>query len=236
MKPIGERKKIFIVLLLLIGPGLVLIYLSKADHNFSILPYYGEREVVYLPDGTTDTLYHRVPEFTLLDHDSLERTWDDFAGKIIVADFFFTTCPTICPIMTKQMVRLQWLLEDPAYKDVHFLSHSVNPRHDTPHVLRKYGEAQGADFSRWTFLTGEQDAIFELGLEGYLLSTMEDDAAPGGFLHSSMFVLVDKDRHIRGFFDGTSTTEVDDLVIDIKMLLKQEKMKESEIVRPWARQ
>jgi protein SCO1/2 len=232
MKQTKPLKKFFIIFLLLVGPGLVLIYLSKADHKFQVLPYYGERDVVFKNGSATgDTIYHQVPGFYLFDQDSIPRTEEDFAGKIIVADFFFTTCPTICPIMTKQMTRLQWLLDDPAYQDVHFLSHTVNPKHDTPAVLKAYAYEQGADLKRWTFLTGEQESIFELGFEGYLLSTMEDEAAPGGFLHSSMFVLVDRNRHIRGFFDGTSTNEVDDLVIDIKMLLKEEKMTESEKVR-----
>ncbi len=232
MKPTKPLKKFFIISLLLVGPGLVLIYLSKADHKFKVLPYYGERDLDYNSGSELpDTLYHQIPNFFLLDQDSTLRTQEDFAGNIIVADFFFTTCPTICPIMTKQMTRLQWLLDDPAYKDVHFLSHTVNPGHDTPTVLKAYANEQGADLSRWTFLTGEQESIFELGFEGYLLSTMEDEGAPGGFLHSSMLVLVDRNRHIRGFFDGTSTKEVDDLLIDIKMLLKEEKMKESEKVR-----
>ena len=158
-------------------------------------------------------------------------SFSDYEGKIIVADFFFTTCPTICPIMTKQMTRLQWLLEDNSYDDVHFLSYTVNPEHDTAEVLKDYADEQGADLSSWTFITGDQEEIFELGFEGYLLSTQEDELAPGGFLHSSMFVLLDRDRHIRGFYDGTSTKEVDDLVTDIKMLKKQEVMRPSEIVK-----
>ncbi len=227
MKP--ETRKIIILLLLLIGPGLVLIYLSKADHKFQLLPYCGESDVVWNEaTQSSDTIRHTVPDFRFLNQDSVEVTFEDFEGKILVADFFFTTCPTICPIMTKQMTRLQWMLDDKAYQDVHFLSHTVNPSNDTPSVLKKYGEEQGAEFDRWTFVTGDQQAIFDQGFEGYLLSTQEDAGAPGGFLHSSMFVLVDRDRHIRGFYDGTSTSEVDDLVTDIKMLLKEEVMKETE--------
>jgi protein SCO1/2 len=133
--------------------------------------------------------------------------------------------------MTKQMTRLQWLLEDEVYRQVHFLSHTVNPKHDTPEVLKAYALEQGADLERWTFLTGNQEIIFEHGFEGYLLNTQEDAGAPGGFLHSSMFVLVDKERRIRGFYDGTSTKEVDDLVTDIKMLMKEASMRESEKIR-----
>ena len=232
MPQVSEPKKFFILLLLLIGPGLVLIWLSKADHKFQILPYYGEKDLMISPEtGKEDTLYHTVPDFSFLNQDSEIVTQDDFEGKILVVDFFFTTCPSICPIMTKQMARLQWLLEDPAYEDVRFLSHTVNPEYDTPEVLKEYAETEGADLRRWTFVTGEKDKIYDQGFYGYLLSTQEDEAAPGGFLHSPMFVLVDKGRHIRGFYDGTSSSEVDDLVTDIKMLKKEEVMKESEKVK-----
>ncbi len=232
MKPVTERKKFIVLLLLLLGPGVLLIFLSKADHKFQLLPYYGERELVFVAgQEVPDTLYHKVPDFSFTTQENEEVTFADFEGKIIVADFFFTTCPTICPIMTKQMTRLQWLLDDAVYEQVHFLSHTVNPKNDTPEVLKAYAEEQGADTRRWTFLTGDQEEIFEQGFEGYLLSTQEDEAAPGGFLHSSMFVLVDKERNIRGFYDGTSTKEVDDLVTDIKMLIKEASLSESEKVR-----
>ncbi len=231
MSGITERKKLLLLFVLLLGPGLVLIFLSKADHNFKTLPYYGPKEPVITEGGaTTDTIYHKVPDFSFTNQFGQRNSWVDFEGKIIVADFFFTTCPTICPIMTKQMTRLQWMLEDPVYDDVHFISHTVNPQNDTPEVLMEYGKEQGADFESWTFLTGDQNKTFEHGFEGYMLSTQEDSEAPGGFLHSSMFVLLDRDRHIRGFYDGTSSKEVDDLVTDIKMLKKEETMKKSEKV------
>lgn len=229
MKPASQSRKIFILLLLLIGPGLVLIFLSKADHKFLLLPYYGEPEISFIAGSDEiDTVQFTVPDFSFINQDSVEVTFADFEDKILVVDFFFTTCPTICPIMTKQMTRLQWILDDSAYEDIRFLSHTVNPKHDTPSVLKAYGTEQGADWNRWSMVTGNQEIIFDQGFNGYLLSTQEDAGAPGGFLHSSMFVLVDKDRHIRGFFDGTSTKEVDDLVMDIKMLMKEGVMRESE--------
>lgn len=227
MKKMPKSGKYIILLLLLLGPGLFLILLSKGTHKFQTLPYYGLRDVS--PSG--DTLYHKVPDFSFINQNGEKVTFVDFEGKIVVADFFFTNCPTICPIMTKQMTRLQWLLEDPSFKDVKFLSHTVNPENDTPEVLMEYAIANDADLDRWTFVTGDQQDIFDQGFEGYLLSTQEDSGAPGGFLHSSNFVLIDKDRHIRGFYDGTSTKEVDDLMTDIKMLLKEEKMTDEEKVQ-----
>jgi protein SCO1/2 len=126
--------------------------------------------------------------------------------------------------MTKQLTRLQWQMEDPAFDQVQILSHTVDPQHDTPEVLKEYAEKNGARLDNWSFLTGKKEAIYEQGMKGYLLSTQEDEAAPGGFLHSGNFVLLDKDRHIRGFYDGTSTKEVDDLMDDILMLLKEEEV------------
>ncbi len=224
MKALPKGAKYFILLLLLLGPGLFLILLSKGTHKFQTLPYYGIKDVA----ENGDTIYHKVPDFNFINQNAEEVSFADFSGKIIVADFIFTTCPTICPIMTKQMTRLQWMLEEPSFKDVKFLSHTVNPTNDTPEVLMEYAKANDADLDRWTFVTGNQQDIFDQGFNGYMLSTQEDSGAPGGFLHSSNFVLIDKDRHIRGFYDGTSSKEVDDLVDDIKMLLKEEKMTDEE--------
>ena len=217
-----QGRKFFILITLLVVPGLVLILLSKAEHKFQYLPYYGPKTVLPIA-GTeeADTLYHSVPDFSLIDQDGRSISWETFEGDIVVGSFFFTSCPTICPIMTKQMVRLQWMLEGHAFGKVKFLSHTVDPLTDTPERLKRYGEENGADFDRWTFATGDKSEIYTLGMEGYLLSTQEDDAAPGGYLHSGHFVLVDPDRRIRGFYDGTSAKEVDDLADDIRMLMKE---------------
>ncbi len=228
MKAAPRNVKFLVLLVLLVGPGLVLILLSKGDHKFQSLPYYGERDVE-ITGSSVDTIYHVVPDFSFVNQNGRKVSFADFQDKIIVADFFFTTCPTICPIMTKQMVRLQWRLEDSVFDDVHFLSHTVNPSHDSPEVLLQYAKDNDADLSKWTFVTGDQEVIFDQGFNGYMISAQEDGSAPGGFLHSSMFVLIDKDRHIRGYYDGTSSKEVDDLVDDIKMLKKEESEKNAEV-------
>lgn len=216
--------KYIILLLLLVGPGLILIYLSKSDHVFKSLPYYGVKEVVDVPgQAVPDTIYYQVPDFDFTNQNGESTTFEDFQDKIMVVDFFFTSCPTICPIMTTEMGRLQMQLDDPAFKDVRFLSHTVDPRHDTPEVLKEFAKRNNADLSRWTFVTGDQQKIFDQGFKGYMISAQEDSTAAGGFLHSSYFILIDRNRHIRGFYDGTSSKEVDDLLGDIKILLKEEK-------------
>lgn len=225
MKPAGRTKKYVLLALLMIGPGLALLYISKGDHNFEYLPYLGKRDVEYKQvngQEVADTVYHQVPSFEMVNQFGDTVSLSDFDDKILVVDFFFTTCPTICPIMTKQMSRLQWKLDDAAYKDVHFLSFSVNPGYDTPQVLHAYAEEHGADLDRWTFLTGEKGEIYDLAVNGLLVPAQEDVSAPGGFLHSEKFILVDREQHIRGMYDGTNTEQVDNLVTDIKMLLKEE--------------
>jgi len=146
-------------------------------------------------------------------------------GKIVVVDFFFTRCTTICPKMSTHMQQLQFKLDDDAFDDVLFLSHSVDPEYDTPEVLRAYSKKLEADTARWKFLTGAKADLYLQGSEGYYLAAKEDVMAPDGFLHSEQFVLVDKDKHIRGYYDGTDQEAMNNLAGDIKMLLKEEKIK-----------
>lgn len=209
-------------------------WLGFARHRFQFLPVLGPKEVVAVErDGTTviDTLYHTIPAFRLIDRYGRPFTDRDVQGKIVVADFFFTRCGTICPKMGVQMQQLQLKLNDDAFEDVVFLSHTVDPEHDTPEVLDAYGRRLEADTARWKFLTGPKEDIYRLGAEGYLLAAREDVLAEGGFLHSEKFVLVDKERRIRGFYDGTTMEGMNAVAADIKMLLKEEKVKRAEAER-----
>jgi protein SCO1/2 len=205
--------------------------LGLVKHNFEFLPYFGPREVEYRDVGgvmVADTLYHRVPPFAFTDQSGSRLTSDDLEGKILIVDFFFTRCTTICPRMKTQLQRLQFQLGDPAFDDVVFLSHTVDPEHDTPEVLRYHARKLKADTTRWKFLTGTKEELYGLGADGYFLAAREDVLAEDGFLHSEMFVLVDRDRHIRGYYDGTSTEEVNRLVGELKMLMKEEKIRAAE--------
>ena len=120
---------------------------------------------------------------------------------------------------------------DEAYKDVVFLSHTVDPEYDTPAVLNEHAEKLEADSARWKFLTGSAQDIYRLGNTGYLLSALEDSASAEQFLHDSRFVLVDKQRHIRGYYEGTTSTGMNALAADLKMLLKEERIKAAEAER-----
>jgi protein SCO1/2 len=205
-------------LLFLLFPVALVISCSSPSEKTSEpaeLPILGERYV----DDNQDTVYHSIADFAFVNQvgDTIRK--EDMAGKIYVADFFFTTCPTICPVMKKEMLRVYELFKgDPNFR---ILSHSIDPSHDTQAVLKDYAEKLGVpDAATWNFLTGDQEKIFEIGQTSYLTTTMADDMEPGGFLHSGAFLLVDQQGRIRGVYDGTKTDQVDRLLADIPKLLK----------------
>lgn len=188
---------------------------SEKTSEIAELPILGERYV----DDNQDTVYHSIADFAFVNQvgDTIRK--EDMAGKIYVADFFFTTCPTICPVMKKEMLRVyEQFKGEPNFR---ILSHSIDPSHDTQVVLKDYAEKLGVpDAATWNFLTGDQEKIFEIGQTSYLTTTMADDMEPGGFLHSGAFLLVDQQGRIRGVYDGTKTEQVDRLLADIPKLLK----------------
>jgi len=188
---------------------------SEKTSETAELPILGERYV----DDNQDTVYHSIADFAFVNQvgDTIRK--EDMAGKIYVADFFFTSCPTICPVMKKEMLRVyEQFKGDPNFR---ILSHSIDPSHDTQAVLKDYAEKLGVpDAATWNFLTGDQEKIFEIGQTSYLTTTMADDMEPGGFLHSGAFLLVDQQGRIRGVYDGTKTDQVDRLLADIPKLLK----------------
>lgn len=209
-------------------------WLGLVQHHFQFLPYYGPKETVLVErDGrpVVDTIHHTIPPFSFTGIDGRPFTDRDTEGKITVVDFFFTRCTTICPRMKVQLQQLQLRLDDPAYDDVLILSHTVDPEHDTPEVLAEHARKLQADTARWKFLTGSKEALYRQGSEGYLLAAQEDVLAPDGFLHSEKFVLVDRERHIRGMYDGTTAEGMNALAADLKMLLKEERIKAAEAER-----
>lgn len=165
----------------------------------------------------TDTIYTTIPDFRFVNQDGESFTEQDLNGKIYVADFFFTTCPSICPIMKTQMLRVHERFKNNS--KVHIVSHSIDPTHDTVEVLREYADRLGVETKSWTFLHGEMDSIFRVAQEGYLVSAKEDSLAPGGLLHSGAFILVDPEKRIRGYYDGTKEQDVDQLMNDMDILL-----------------
>jgi len=179
------------------------------------LPIFGEREVV-----GGDTVYHTIADFQFVNQDSVVVTNETFKGKICVADFFFTTCRTICPIMKSQMARVNVAIKD--MPDVLIVSHSIDPEHDTVGLLHDYAERLGAKSDKWYFLTGRpRDYVFDIAQTSYFSTAMEDKSEPDGFVHSGAFLLVDKEGRLRGKYDGTVEEDVDRLIADIERLRKE---------------
>lgn len=175
------------------------------------LPYLGNHDI-----NGTDTVYHRIPDFAFLSQDSALITNQDLAGKIYVADFFFISCPTICPKVKKQMLRIYDKYK--GREDFMLLSHTIDPKRDTVERLKMYAQNLGVDDGQWLFVTGEKNKIYDIA-EDYMSIAREDPDAPGGFDHSGWVLLIDKQGHIRSFADGTNPEKVDQLLEDIDWLL-----------------
>lgn len=192
---------------------LILAACSPSRHEEK-LPILGERMV----EGS-DTIFHTIADFRFVDQDSNIVTQETFKDKIYVADFFFTSCRTICPIMKTQMLRVYDSIEsDP---DVVLLSHTIDPEYDTVGLLHDYANRLGVKSDKWHFVTGNQDDIYNIAQTSYFATAMADDAEPDGFIHSGAFLLVDKDRRIRGKYDGTKDEDVNRLLRDIARLKKE---------------
>lgn len=175
------------------------------------LPIFGEREF----DGK-DTTFHTIAPFAFINQDGAMVTNDTFNDKIYVADFFFTSCRTICPIMKSQMKRVyDATANDP---DVLILSHTIDPEYDTVELLHNYAKMLDVTSDRWHFVTGARDSIYKVAQTSYFVTATEDRSEPDGFIHSGAFLLVDKKQRIRGKYDGTREADVDRLLKDIEKL------------------
>ena len=203
-----------------------LVACSEPDQNNSrvdTLPFYNEATFtphwISANEEALDT-FHRISPFKLINQDGDIITEKNFEGKIYVVDFFFTTCPGICAKMTTNMMELQdeFLNDD----DVLLLSHSVTPERDSVSVLKRYAEEKGISSKTWHLVTGRQEEIYRLGRKDYFV---EEDLGlnkeEGEFLHTENFVLMDKNRHIRGIYNGLNKIAVNQLINDIKTLKKE---------------
>lgn len=199
--------------------GVIIAYfVQKKDR----LPIYNPSDInPSLVDESVRKLDHghRIQQFTLINQVGDTITEKNFEGKIYVADFFFTRCGGICPKMSKQMDRAARELKEE--KDVMFLSHSVTPEADSVPVLADYAELYGADPEQWMLVTGDKKEIYDLARKFYFAVTSNGKGDSTDFIHTENFILIDKEKRIRGFYDGTSSKEVDKLIDDIHILLKE---------------
>lgn len=160
--------------------------------------------------------YHTIADFELVNQNGDTITQETYADKIYIADFFFTTCPTICPVMTANMADIQEVIRDD--DEVLLLSHSVTPEIDSVQQLKKYALEKGVIDSKWNLVTGSKKQIYELARKSYLAVLTDGDGGPYDMIHTENFILVDKERRIRGFYDGTNPDEIAELLEDLKVL------------------
>lgn len=186
------------------------------------LPVFGHKQIIErIENGQTvyDTIDHTIPDFEFTDQEGNLITNQTFSNQIYVADFFFTSCPTICPVMQTQMLRVYKTFDE--NDEVAFLSHTIDPDYDNVEVLKDYADRLEVSSDRWHFVTGNKDEIYQIGEKSYLVAAGQDEEAPGGYLHSGAFLLIDKERRIRGVYDGTQADQVDLLIQDIRGLLEE---------------
>ena len=212
------RYRLFFIVLTVLS-GIIIVLMYQALQPQKRLAIYQPSMVN--PDLVDSTLvyvkkYHSIADFKLINQNGDTVTQEQYAQKIYIADFFFTTCPTICPMMTANMVDIQKIIQDD--DEVMLLSHSVTPEIDSVPQLKKYALEKGVIDAKWNLVTGDKKQIYELARKSYLAVLTDGDGGPYDMIHTENFILVDKERRIRGFYDGTSSEEVTQLLEDLKVL------------------
>ncbi|MBC7399913.1 MAG: SCO family protein [Mucilaginibacter sp.] len=185
----------------------------KFNSEQAALPIFGNRTPTTV-NGKTDTIYQTIPAFTTVNQYGDSITNKNLDGNIYVADFFFTTCPSICPTMHRNMLTVFDAFK--AEKDIKIISYSIDPKHDSVAVLKKYADKMGVTGNTWWLLQGKKEEIYKLS-ESYLVGKPKEDARQQ-FIHDGFFILIDKQKRIRGFYDGTVPEQVANLITDIKKL------------------
>ncbi|MDB5007597.1 MAG: hypothetical protein JWP45_1990 [Mucilaginibacter sp.] len=205
---------------LLTAIAIILVWSAcKFNSNDKKLPIYGNRQAVtkvVKGQNVTDTVYQTIPSFKFINQYGDSISDKQLAGKIYVADFFFTSCPSICPIMQRNMLNVYNTYKNTG--DVNILSFTIDPKYDSVKVLKKYADKLGVTGKMWWFLQGKKDATYTLAEKSYLVAVSKDTTVPGGYVHQGYFVLIDKQKRIRGSYDGTSPEQVTQLIDDIKTL------------------
>ena len=213
-----KKYKIFLRVLLVVSTIILALFYDALKPK-KVLPIYQPSMVNYeLVDSTLQHVkkYHKIAPFSFENQNGKTITQDDYEGKIYIADFFFTTCPTICPKMTANMVNIQEeILND---STVMLLSYSVTPKIDSVLQLKKYAIEKGVNDEKWNLLTGNKKEIYTMARKSYLVVKEDGDGGPYDMIHTENFILVDPEKRIRGFYDGTNTLAMRELLIDLEIL------------------
>lgn len=213
-----KQFKFFWISFLILSLAIVITIYSilKPDR---VLPIYQPSRVnAEMVDTTIQYIskYHKIADFSLVNQNGKTITQEDYKDKIYVADFFFTTCQTICPIMTDHMADVQKAIMKDA--DVMLLSHTVTPEIDSVAQLKKYALEKGVNDNKWNLVTGDKKQIYELARKSYMAVKTDGNGDKYDMIHTENFMLIDKKRQIRGYYDGTKAEDIEQLLADIKVL------------------
>ncbi|TDQ32568.1 SCO family protein [Zeaxanthinibacter enoshimensis] len=218
MREFFSKYKTFALVMLLLSAIIVTLFYSALKPEQTLPVYQPTDFDAKLVDSSIQLVrkYHTIADFSLLNQNGKTITQEDYRDKIYIADFFFTTCPSICPIMTRNMADLQEELKE--QEDVMLLSHSVTPEIDSVPRLKAYALENGVIDEKWNLLTGPKKDIYELARKSYLVVQEDGDGGPFDMIHTENFVLVDKERRIRGTYDGTKKEDMERLLADVEIL------------------
>jgi Uncharacterized protein SCO1/SenC/PrrC, involved in biogenesis of respiratory and photosynthetic systems len=227
-----NKKALYAVLLAMLLPLVAYFIVRQKSEKAVTMPRH------YLPDSTMsvtrkgkkteDTAWHKLGDFKLVNQEGTTITWDSLRGKIVIADFFFTHCPSICPAMTNNMKRLAESIHngqrvgDRSNKQIHFLSFSVDPERDSVERLKYWADRFQINPEQWWLLTGDKKAIYDFAIEEMRIGLVDGQGVDTNFMHSDRFVLIDSNRHVRGYYDGLDTLSLAHLSRDL-ILLTMEK-------------
>jgi len=210
------KNKIYLIFIALAALFVGLYFFNLKQHKpLKTLPYFDPKS--YSKAKVRE--HHIIPVFSFINQYNQRVTEQATKQKVYVTDFFFTSCQSICPIMSHQLERVY--KEFKTRNDFIILSHTVNPETDSVPQLLKYAKQHGVTDTRWMFLTGDKKQLYELARKGYLLNAEEGNGDANDFIHTQNFALIDKEKHIRGFYDGTDSTEVTRLINDIHVLFEE---------------
>jgi len=211
------------------------LYVSSLSKDAIKMPrrYFYDTVMVKMEKGkkVNDTVWHKVRPFKLKNQFGKEVGLEDWGGKIIIADFFFTSCPSICPKLTRNMKKLQT-----AFKKtdslVRFVSFTVDPVRDTVQALKAYGDKFGIDHDTWFMLTGDRKELYDIALNEFKASIASNGNIDTGFIHTDRFFLVDRDRVVRGWYNGLDSANLDKLIKDVVLLnMERDKKKKRNLFR-----
>jgi len=216
-----KRYRVLVLSMAIVSIASILMFYNVLKPEEKLPIYHPNMVSFQLVDSTVQHVkrFHKIKDFKLVNQNGKEITNESYRDKIYVADFFFTTCQGICPIMKENMIILQDQYEDD--DQVYLLSHTVTPEIDTKDVLKKYAIEKGVIDAKWNLVTGDKEQIYNLARKSYLVAEDVEESEIFDMIHTENFVLIDPQRRIRGFYDGTDLTSIDQLIVDINILKKE---------------